>query len=108
MKMKLSPCMYCTQVPDPRACEDKGCPRWQAWFVEKWEDLRLQARLDREKAQLSPGGVCIGGNYYSQPHRVREYLAADPCEKCLCPKDVCLLPCKEKRAWLGHREEVIL
>lgn len=106
--MKLSPCIYCTKVTDPRACEDKGCPRWQAWFVEKWDAMRLAPRLNMEKQPLQPTGVCIGGIYYSHPHRVREYLQEDPCQKCLVPKDVCCLPCKEKRAWVRAREDVLV
>lgn len=106
--MRASPCMYCTSVPDPRQCENKDCGRWQSWFVGKWDALRLQVRLDREKQELVPAGVCIGGNYYSQPHRIHTYLAKDPCDQCLCPRDVCSLPCKEKRAWLQAREDVLL
>ena len=104
--MRMSPCVYCTKVSDPRACEDKDCGRWQTWFVEKWDHLRLQPRLAMEKVKTEPAGVCIGGNYYLPPHQMRAYLAVDPCEKCLCPKDICSLPCREKRAWLAAREDV--
>lgn len=102
----ISPCMRCTRVSDPCNCEDKSCARWRRWFVESWDSLRRQPRLQKEcPAQLQ--GVCIGGVYYAQPHRVHTYLNTDPCEKCLCPRDLCTIPCREKRTWLNNRRVVM-
>lgn len=106
--MKKSPCLNCTRVRDPRGCDDKNCKLWQAWFVGKWDDMRFAQRLAMEKVKLEQEGVCIGGEHYALPHRVNSYLGSDPCENCRCPKDLCALPCKVKRAWLKAREDVFL
>lgn len=102
----LSPCMRCTRVSDPGACDDKSCVKWRRWFVERWDSMRRQPRLEKE---LPAGreGICIGGVVYAQPHRVRSYLHTDPCEKCLCPRDLCALPCREKRNWLSARQALL-
>lgn len=106
--MNVSPCMRCTRVADPRGCDNKDCVRWRRWYIQKWEDMRFSVRADMEKVRTEPAGVCIGGNFYSQPHRVRGYLQKDPCDGCLCPRDVCVLPCAVKRSWLRAREDVLV
>lgn len=103
--MRVSPCMSCTRVDDPRACDNKDCKVWQSWFTGRWDDLRHQVRVSMEAVETKPMGVNIGGTYYAAPHRVRRYLEQDPCEGCLCPKDLCRLPCKIKRQWLAARED---
>ena len=103
-----SPCLKCTRVDDPRSCENKNCQVWRNWFVSRWDHLRLQTRLVREKIPTQMEGVNIGGTTYALPHRVHSYLETDPCEKCLCPRDLCMLPCKQKRNWLKAKEEVFL
>ena len=108
MNLQMSPCMYCTRVADPRQCEDKNCKTWQAWFIGRWEALRMQPRLRIEKEKPEPEGVCIGGNHYALPHRVDSYLHKDPCDGCLCPRDTCPLPCRRKRAWLQARKDVFV
>lgn len=106
--MNVSPCMRCTRVPSPGDCENKGCRQWQQWYITKWENMRFSVRADMEKIKRAPEGVCIGGSYYSQPHRVRSYLQKDPCDGCLCPRDICTLPCAMKRNWIKARQNVLL
>ena len=103
--MRVSPCMTCTRVKDPRGCDDKDCKAWQEWFTGRWDDLRHQVRVSMETVEEQPVGVNIGGTYYAAPHRVRRYLEQDPCTGCLCPRDLCRLPCKIKRRWLAARED---
>lgn len=100
-----SPCMRCTKVSDPCACEDKTCAKWRRWYIARWDAMRLQPRLMMEQP-LQPQGICIGGTCYAQPHRVRSYLQTDPCDSCLCPRDVCTLPCRAKRSWLHTRQTI--
>ena len=106
--MNVSPCLTCTRVADPRQCEDKRCKVWQQWFIGRWDGLRSRVRLDMEQVKPEPEGVCIGGRHYAPPHRVQGYLEKDPCQDCLCPRDLCLVPCRIKRAWLQAREDVFL
>lgn len=106
--MKMSPCMRCVKVEDPTACNNKDCAAWRKWYISRWDDMRFSVRGGMERVKREPAGVCIGGNYYSQPHRVRGYLQKDPCKGCLCPKDLCVLPCAIKRSWLAAREDTLL
>ncbi len=106
--MQVSPCLRCVRVADPVACEDKDCALWRRWYIKKWEDMRFSVRGGMERVKCAPAGVCIGGVHYSQPHRVRGYLQKDPCDGCLCPKDLCVLPCVIKRNWLAARENTLL
>lgn len=106
--MNVSPCLSCTRVAQPRECENKNCKAWRSWFVGRWDALRIQPRLSMEKVKTEPEGVCIGGETYALPHRVKGYLESDPCEKCLCPRDLCTVPCKIKRNWKHAREDVLL
>lgn len=102
-----SPCTRCTKVADPRECDNKTCRLWQKWFIEKWDNMRVLPRLSIEKRPREAEGICIGGRYYALPHRVDSYLHHDPCEKCLCPRDLCAVPCRTKRDWLAARENVL-
>ena len=106
--MSISPCMRCTRVAQPRQCENKDCKAWQSWFIGKWNAMRLQPRLDIEHQPRQPEGVCIGGVVYALPHRVEDYLGKDPCQGCLCPRDLCVLPCRVKRDWLKAKEDVMM
>lgn len=106
--MSISPCMHCTRVKDPRECENKDCKVWRDWFIGRWDDLRRQPRLSMERLRTQPVGVNIGGTYYAAPHRVKRYLEEDPCEGCLCPRDLCALPCKLKRQWLQTRQDAFI
>ena len=35
-----SPCTMCIVVNDPTNCENKCCPEWRNWFIQRWEELR--------------------------------------------------------------------
>ena len=106
--MNVSPCLRCSRVADPAACEDKNCVAWRKWFVGKWDEMRIAPRLAVEHRPKEPEGVVIGGVRYALPHRVRSYLEKDPCRDCLCPRDLCVLPCRMKRDWLQAREDTLI
>ncbi|MBQ6852294.1 MAG: hypothetical protein IJO04_04615 [Oscillospiraceae bacterium] len=108
MKLKPSPCLTCTKVSDPRACDNKNCKSWQAWFLERWALIHRFPRQQMEQAELKPVGVNVGGRHYAAPHQVQAYLRTDPCEKCVCPKDLCSSPCRMRRAWEETKQEVFL
>jgi hypothetical protein len=97
--MMKKPCISCTRVTDPENCEDKRCQAWQRWFTDAWDQLRRQPRLSMETHPKKPEGMVIGGVRYALPHRVKGYLQKDPCDGCLCPRDLCTLPCRVKRDW---------
>lgn len=103
-----SPCVNCTRVACPRECENKNCRPWQEWFVGKWNNMRTEVRLDIERRPREQEGMCIGGRIYALPHRVDHYLHTDPCENCLCPRDLCVIPCRTKRDWLAARQDVLM
>lgn len=105
--MKRSPCASCSRVKDPENCENKHCSVWRQWFIDRWETLRTCARAPMEQP-LEPAGVPLGGRHYSPPHRVRAYLENDPCNSCLCPKDLCQIPCRVKQTWENGKNEVFL
>lgn len=104
--MMTCPCNRCVKVADPHQCENKDCRQWRQWFIEKWDALRVRPRLEMEARPREAEGVCIGGKYYALPHRVDSYLRTDPCENCLCPRDLCVLPCRIKRDWQAARQDV--
>lgn len=106
--MSSSPCMRCRRVKNPRQCDNKQCARWRRWFVKKWDDMRTAPRLAAERQPRAQEGVCIGGQYYALPHRVHSYLEKDPCQGCLCPRDLCVIPCRVKRSWEQARQDVFL
>lgn len=101
-----SPCLQCTRVRDPKNCENKLCKDWQAWFIDRWESMRDFVRTEMEQAPTQDIGIPLGGRRYVSPHRVNEYMHQDPCQRCLCPKDCCQIPCPSKQAWLQMRKEV--
>lgn len=107
-KRTPSPCLGCRKVSDPRACEDKQCPDWQKWFLQRWSLIHSYHRRQMENAQLKPVGVTIGGKPYAAPHQVSKYLHTDPCTACLCPKELCSEPCRVRRAWDEARQEAFL
>ncbi len=106
--MNKSPCMGCVKVANAAECDNKDCALWRKWYIQRWNDMRFSVRGDMERVKREPAGVCIGGNYYSQPHRVKGYLQKDPCDGCLCPRDLCVLPCAIKRSWQSARDNVLL
>ena len=103
-----SPCLRCSRVADPAACENKNCVQWRRWFTQKWDDMRLVPRIEAERRPKETEGVVIGGVRYALPHRVRGYLDKDPCRDCLCPRDLCALPCRVKRDWLKAWEDTMV
>lgn len=103
-----SPCLQCTRVRDPQNCENKNCKDWQAWFIDRWEAMRQNVRDQMETAPLCEEGIPLGGHQYASPHRVRAYLDTDPCSRCLCPKDLCAVPCPAKTAWNEKQSGVSL
>lgn len=100
----IKPCLRCTRVRDPLECDNKNCRPWRQWFTERWDQLRREPRLRREAMERQPEGMVIGGQRYALPHRVHSYLDHDPCEGCLCPRDLCVIPCRIKRDWVTARE----
>ena len=106
MERKLSPCSYCTRVPDPRDCENKACMLWRRWFIERWEQMRSSVRCRMDTFQPEPVGACVSGTHYAAPNQVERYLRTDPCEACLCPRDLCRTPCRLRRNWDQAREDV--
>ena len=107
-KQYPSPCLTCTRVRDPRGCDNKNCKPWQRWFLDRWELIHSFPRKQMEQAELKPVGVKVGGRHYAAPHQVRAYLRNDPCQDCVCPKDLCTSPCRVRRAWEETKKEVFL
>ena len=107
-KYAPSPCLSCTRVRNPRACDDKTCKAWQAWFLSRWELIHRYPRQQMEQAELKSVGVNVGGRHYAAPHQVRAYLQTDPCQTCKCPKDLCATPCRVRRAWEEAKKEAFL
>ena len=105
--MKPSPCFSCTRVADPRNCENKNCQLWRRWFIARWEAMREGLRQEMEAAPEKVG-VIVSGQTYAAPHQVRRYLEEDPCVDCLCPKELCNIPCRLKRNWQERRKDVLL
>ena len=101
-----NPCMRCTKVDNPAQCDDKDCRLWQQWFIERWNRMRVIPRLEIENRPKQQEGICIGGKYYALPHRIDSYINTDPCDSCLCPRDMCVIPCRVKRDWQNARESI--
>ena len=95
----IYPCLYCGRVRDPKNCENKLCKDWQAWFISRWDAMRLQIRQEMEHSGASQAGVPLGGERYPHPDAVREYLDHDPCDRCPCPNGLCQRSCPAKAAW---------
>lgn len=104
--MKLSPCTHCTKVPDARQCNNKDCAPWRRWYLEQWENMRAQVKENTQLKSQGQEGCSIGGVRYALPHRVKGYLDTDPCRGCMCPKELCLVPCAVKRRWQSARQTV--
>ncbi|MBQ3491225.1 MAG: hypothetical protein IJA74_01585 [Oscillospiraceae bacterium] len=39
MHTRISPCEGCTRVAEPKACENKQCKVWKAWFFRRWGEI---------------------------------------------------------------------
>ena len=94
-----SPCFECTRVRDPQACENKICREWQGWFLGRWDAMRENVRKQMDATTTCDIGIPLGGERYAPPHRMQAYLADDPCDRCLCPKDLCHMPCPARMNW---------
>lgn len=103
----ISPCRHCVRVPDPQNCENKNCKSWQQWFLRRWDRIRALPRRQVDAARLRPAGINVGGRYYTLPHQVRDYIRDDPCEGCVCPREVCDTPCRVRKAWEKTCSEVL-
>ena len=103
---QASPCVGCMRVKDPGDCENKNCKLWQRWFVHKWDQLRAYPRLRMDLEPPKPVGVHIAGRRYALPHQVKTYLENDPCQNCVCPRELCLTPCRNRRMWEKAKNEV--
>ena len=108
MDRKISPCMGCTRVQDPRNCENKNCQLWQKWFLNRWEGMRKAFLVQMHTTPREKAGVGIGGIRYAMPHEVRAYYRQDPCTGCVCNKDLCDNPCPSRRSWEMARRDVFL
>ena len=93
------PCVSCDRVVDPANCDNKDCKAWRQWYIATWDDMRRAPRVNMEQVATVPEGTVIGGVRYALPHRVHDYLRNDPCSNCLCPRDLCTIPCRIKREW---------
>lgn len=109
MKMRNemdSPCLTCCRVKNPGECENKNCRQWRSWFLESWDRARNLPSLQRQLKKPGIGTETIGGTAYGYPHRIREYLAQDPCMSCPFPKEYCYSPCPAKRNWIEIKKEL--
>lgn len=102
----VSPCALCARVKDPGNCENKNCKIWQKWFLSRWELIRGYPRQAMDQMPLKPVGVSIGGRLYSHPTQKRNYIAADPCDSCKCPRECCAGPCRVRKAWEEVKGEI--
>ncbi len=93
-----SPCVSCGRVPYPAECENLHCPLWRRWYLSRWEEMRLAARDQMDRAETKPLGVPLGGRYYASPHQIREYRAQDPCKTCTI-RPLCERKCKIRNLW---------
>lgn len=98
-----SPCLSCNRVADPFDCDNKNCKLWQKWFLTRWDMIRA---YPRQAMQSQHVGVDIGGQAYAHPQQVADFLGKDPCQGCLCPKDLCGEPCRVKLAWQAAKEKL--
>ncbi len=83
MKIKGYPCDLC----EGRDCLEENCPRWQDWFLNRWEDIHAAAW------DLIDQGWRSRGFTYEMPHMRR-----CPCADCPC-EVWCHKPCTGKRIW---------
>ena len=39
MEISGMPCENCALVEDNKVCDNKNCVIWQAWFLDKWQEV---------------------------------------------------------------------
>ena len=44
IKKDNSPCVGCTRVANPQACENKQCKLWKSWFLRRWAGIYAYGR----------------------------------------------------------------
>ena len=83
------PCNGCRMV----RCAEKNCPRWQDWFLERWEGMNryLWAEVDAQGRREPEKFV------YEMPHLIKS-----PCDGCPC-EDWCDTPCSLRIKWWDAR-----
>ena len=79
------PCTLCMQ----RKCPEEGCEKWQAWFLDRWEQIQWAAWAQIDAAWQQK----IDRFTYEVPH-----LRRSPCFDCPC-EAWCTRPCSGKRSW---------
>lgn len=79
------PCTLCIE----RNCPQEGCPAWQDWFLERWEDVHAAAWQMVDQSWRRS----IDHFTYELPH-----LRCSPCRHCPC-ESWCRKPCAGKRSW---------
>lgn len=103
-----SPCSTCDKVPDPQACENKECRPWRQWFMYRWALIHAWGCYHLKQSDLQSADETAGEKVRTSQDRSRSYLSKDPCDGCICPKDLCSTPCRDKRIWQQRREDVFL
>jgi len=101
-----SPCLHCIRVKDPENCENKLCKPWRMWWMHRWDQIRAFPRQQIDVMAPRPVGVCLGGRHYAAPHQIAAYLKEDPCDRCLCPRELCHVPCRIRMVWEATKSEV--
>ena len=100
------PCRNCTRVRDPQNCENKICKDWQAWFFERWDNMRNQVRNEIHGEGIKGKPISVGGRKYHHPDMVRQFLHGDPCIRCPWRDGLCGTTCYEKKMWLEAKEVI--
>ena len=87
-----SPCDSC-QMPEGD-CRGKTCERWQIRY--RYRQKRINAYAKRLVEGTAPGRQNVWK--YPHPEETRRFLAADPCEACMC-RNWCNGKCRVKESW---------
>ena len=101
-----SPCLSCQRVRDPKNCENKLCKEWQAWFIDRWEDMRARVMLEAHGKGIEGDMISVGGTRYHHPEHIRQFLKTDPCLHCSWSGDLCPGTCETRKVWLEAKERV--
>ena len=79
------PCDLCLE----RNCPEEGCPKWEAWFIRRWEQIQEAAWMEVDRQWRRQ----VSKFTYEVPHMRRS-----PCFDCPCD-GWCTKPCSGKRSW---------
>ena len=94
-----SPCLTCRRVADPQSCDNKCCMLWRKWFLRRWALIHNYRKAER-RSSTAPVPAQSGKTI-----QTKGCLQADPCAQCLCPKDLCTVPCQARRVWEEGKKE---